>query len=175
MKDMGKVAIYAGSFDPITYGHIDIVERGLKIFDKVIVAIANNYEKRSLFTVEERLEIVRAIFKDTPDVIVDSFKGLLVEYVAKTNARVILRGLRATSDFEYEFHMASMNRSLSNDVDTLFMMTSKDYFFVSSRTIKEVASLGGAIEGLVPDLVVRRLKEKFKLPVRKKRQLGWDD
>jgi pantetheine-phosphate adenylyltransferase len=175
MKDTGKVAIYAGSFDPMTYGHIDIVERGLKIFDKVIVAIANNYEKRSLFTVEERLEIVRAIFKDTPDVIVDSFKGLLVEYVAKTNARVILRGLRATSDFEYEFHMASMNRSLSNDVDTLFMMTSKDYFFVSSRTIKEVASLGGAIEGLVPDLVVRRLKEKFKLPVRKKRQLGWDD
>ena len=172
---MGRVAIYAGSFDPITYGHIDIVERGLKIFDKVLVAIANNVEKRSLFTVEERLEIVRATFRDTPDVIVDSFKGLLVEYVAKTNARVILRGLRATSDFEYEFHMASMNRSLSNDVDTLFMMTSKDYFFVSSRTIKEVASLGGAIEGLVPDLVVTRLKEKFKLPVNKKRELGWDD
>ena len=175
MKDMGKVAIYAGSFDPITYGHIDIVERGLKTFDKVIVAIANNAEKRSLFTVEERLEMVRAIFRDTPDVIVDSFKGLLVEYVAKTNARVILRGLRATSDFEYEFHMASMNRSLNNDVDTLFMMTSKDYFFVSSRTIKEVASLGGAVEGLVPDLVVTRLKEKFKLPVTKKRQFGWDD
>jgi len=175
MKDMGRVAIYAGSFDPITYGHIEIVERGLKIFDKVLVAIANNVEKRSLFTVEERLEIVRATFRDTPDVIVDSFKGLLVEYVAKTNARVILRGLRATSDFEYEFHMASMNRSLSNDVDTLFMMTSKDYFFVSSRTIKEVASLGGAIEGLVPDLVVTRLKEKFKLPVNKKRELGWDD
>jgi len=175
MKDIGKVAIYAGSFDPITYGHIDIVERGLKIFDKVLVAIANNVEKRSLFTVEERLEMVQAIFRDTPEVIVDNFKGLLVEYVAKTNARVILRGLRATSDFEYEFHMASMNRSLNNDVDTLFMMTSKDYFFVSSRTIKEVASLGGAVEGLVPDLVVRRLKEKFKLPVTKKRQFGWDD
>ena len=126
VKDMGKVAIYPGSFDPITYGHIDIVERGLEIFDNVIVAIANNAEKRSLFTIEERLEMAKTIFKDTPNVIVDSFKGLLVEYVAKTNANVILRGLRATSDFEYEFHMASMNRSLNNHLDTLFMMTSKE-------------------------------------------------
>jgi pantetheine-phosphate adenylyltransferase len=175
VKDMGKVAIYPGSFDPITYGHIDIIERGLEIFDKVILAIANNAEKRSLFTIEERLEMAKAIFKDIPNVIVDSFKGLLVDYVAKTNAKVILRGLRATSDFEYEFHMASMNRSLNTHLDTLFMMTSKDYFFVSSRTIKEVASLGGAVDGLVPDLVVTRLKEKFKLPVTKKKQIGWDD
>jgi len=174
-KDMGKVAIYPGSFDPITYGHIDIIERGLEIFDKVIVAIAENEEKRSLFSVEERLRMVKSCFKDTPNVIVDSFKGLLVNYVGKTNAKVILRGLRATSDFEYEFHMASMNRSLNTQLDTLFMMTSKDYFFVSSRTIKEVARLGGAVEGLVPDLVVRRLKEKFKLPVPKKRRIGWDD
>jgi pantetheine-phosphate adenylyltransferase len=175
VKIMEKVAIYPGSFDPITYGHIDIIERGLEIFDKVIVAIAHNAEKRSLFTVDERLEMVKAIFKETPDVIVDSFKGLLVDYVAKTNAKVILRGLRATSDFEYEFHMASMNRSLNTHLDTLFMMTNKDYFFVSSRTIKEVASLGGAVNGLVPDLVVTRLKEKFKLPVKKKNQIGWDD
>ena len=174
-KDMGKVAIYPGSFDPLTYGHIDVVERGLEIFDKIIVAIAENEEKRPLFSVEERLRMVRTIFKDTPNVIVDSFKGLLVDYVGKTNAKVILRGLRATSDFEYEFHMASMNRSLNTHLDTLFMMTSKDYFFVSSRTIKEVARLGGAVEGLVPDLVVRRLKEKFKLPIPKKRQIGWDD
>ena len=174
-KTMGKVAIYPGSFDPITYGHIDIVERALEIFDKVILAIAHNAEKRSLFTVDERLEMVRKIFEHTPTVLVDSFKGLLVDYVAKTNAKVILRGLRATSDFEYEFHMASMNRSLNTHLDTLFMMTSKDYFFVSSRTIKEVASLGGGVEGLVPDLVVRRLKEKFKLPVTKKRHIGWDD
>ena len=172
---MGKVAIYPGSFDPITYGHIDIVERALEIFDKVIIAIADNVEKRPLFSIEERLKMAKMIFKDTPNVIVDSFKGLLVDYVAKTNAKVILRGLRATSDFEYEFHMASMNRSLNTHLDTLFMMTSKDYFFVSSRTIKEVASLGGAVEGLVPDLVVARLKEKFKLPVTKKRQIGWDD
>jgi len=139
------------------------------------VAIAHNAEKRSLFTVEERLKMVRKIFEHTPRVIVDSFKGLLVDYVAKTNAKVILRGLRATSDFEYEFHMASMNRSLNTHLDTLFMMTNKDYFFVSSRTIKEVASLGGGVEGLVPDLVVRRLKEKFKLPVAKRKQIGWDD
>jgi pantetheine-phosphate adenylyltransferase len=172
---MEKVAIYPGSFDPITYGHIDVVERALEIFDKVIVAIANNMEKRSLFTIEERVEIVKTVFEDNPNVIVDSFKGLLVDYVAKTNAIVILRGLRATSDFEFEFHMASMNRSLNNHLDTLFMMTSKDYFFVSSRTIKEVASLGGAVEGLVPELVARRLREKFKIPVGKKKQLGWDD
>ena len=174
-NDRGKVAIYAGSFDPITYGHIDIIERALEIFDKVIVAIAHNAEKRSLFTVQERLKLVRKIFEHNPRVIVDSFKGLLVDYVAKTNAIVIMRGLRATSDFEYEFHMASMNRSLNTHLDTLFMMTSKDYFFVSSRTIKEVASLGGGVEGLVPDLIVRRLKEKFKLPVTKRKQIGWDD
>jgi pantetheine-phosphate adenylyltransferase len=172
---MEKVAIYPGSFDPLTYGHIDIVERALEIFDKVIVAIANNAEKRSLFTIEERVTLVKEIFKDTPNVIADSFKGLLVEYVAKTNAKVILRGLRATSDFEYEFHMASMNRSLSPQLDTLFMMTSKDYFFVSSRTIKEVASLGGAVEGLVPNLVARELKKKFKIPITKKKEIGWDD
>ena len=172
---MEKVAIYPGSFDPITYGHIDIVERAIEIFDKVIVAVAHNAEKRPLFTAEERRKIIRTLFRDNPNVIVDSFKGLLVDYVAKTNARVILRGLRATSDFEYEFHMASMNRSLNTHLDTLFMMTSKDYFFVSSRTIKEVARLGGGVEGLVPDLVTRLLKEKFKLPIPKKNQIGWDD
>ena len=174
-QDMGKVAIYPGSFDPITYGHIDVVERALEIFDKVIIAIAEDVEKRPLFSVQDRLQMVKTIFKETPNIIADSFKGLLVDYVAKTNAKVILRGLRATSDFEYEFHMASMNRSLNTYLDTLFMMTSKDYFFVSSRTIKEVARLGGGVEGLVPDLVARRLKEKFKLPVTKKKQMGWDD
>ena len=174
-NEMGKVAIYPGSFDPLTYGHIDIVERALEIFDKVILAIAQNGDKKSLFTVEERMEMAKLIFKDSPHVIVDCFKGLLVSYVEKTNAKVLLRGLRATSDFEYEFNMASMNRSLSPHLDTLFMMTSKDYFFVSSRTIKEVAKLGGTVEGLVPDLVARRLKEKFKLPVGKKIPIGWDD
>lgn len=172
---MGKIAIYPGSFDPLTYGHIDIVERALEIFDKVILAIAHDAEKKALFTIEERVEMAKSIFKDNPNVIVDSFKGLLVNYVEKTNAKVLLRGLRATSDFEYEFHMASMNRSLSSNLDTLFMMTSKDYFFVSSRTIKQVAKLGGTVEGLVPDLVARRLKEKFKLPVAQKKLIGWED
>ena len=177
-ESVRRVAVYPGSFDPITYGHIDIVERALEIFDKVILAIATDISdgsKRSLFTVEERIEIAKSVFEHSHNLIVDSFKGLLVDYVGRTNARVILRGLRATSDFEYEFHMASMNRSLSTHLDTLFMMTSKDYFFVSSRTIKEVASLGGAVEGLVPDLVARQLRKKFKLPVSKKKQIGWDD
>jgi pantetheine-phosphate adenylyltransferase len=174
-KPMENVAIYPGSFDPITYGHIDIVERALEIFGKVIVAVAQNADKQALFTSEERRKMIKALFKDNPNVIVDSFKGLLVDYVARTNAKVIIRGLRATSDFEYEFHMASMNRSLDAHLDTLFMMTSKDYFFVSSRTIKEVARLGGVVDGLVPDLVVRRLKEKYKLPIPRKNHIGWDD
>jgi pantetheine-phosphate adenylyltransferase len=174
-ESMSKVAIYPGSFDPITYGHIDIVERSLEIFDRVIVAIAYDTTKNSLFTVKERMDIVKAIFSHVPNVLVDSFNGLLVDYVGNTNAKVIVRGLRATSDFEYEFHMASMNRSLNPRLDTLFMMTSKDYFFVSSRTIKEVARLGGAVEGLVPALVARRLQKKFKLPVTKRKKIGWDD
>jgi pantetheine-phosphate adenylyltransferase len=174
-ETMGTVAIYPGSFDPITYGHIDIVERTLEIFDRVIVAIAYDTSKNALFTVKERMDLVKAIFGHSPNVIVDSFKGLLVDYVGSTNAKVIIRGLRATSDFEFEFHMASMNRSLNPHFDTLFMMTSKDYFFVSSRTIKEVASLGGAVEGLVPSLVARRLRQKFKLPLIKRKGIGWDD
>ena len=174
-QSVSRVAIYPGSFDPITYGHIDIVERSLEIFDTVIVAIAYDTSKNALFTVKERMETVKAVFAHVPNVVVDSFKGLLVHYVENTNAKVIIRGLRATSDFEYEFHMASMNRSLNPRLDTVFMMTSKDYFFVSSRTIKEVASLGGAVEGLVPGLVAKRLRQKFRLPVTKKKELGWDD
>jgi len=174
-QSVSRVAIYPGSFDPITYGHIDIVERSLEIFDTVIVAIAYDTSKNALFTVKERMETVKAVFAHVPNVVVDSFKGLLVHYVENTNAKVIIRGLRATSDFEYEFHMASMNRSLNPHLDTVFMMTSKDYFFVSSRTIKEVASLGGAVEGLVPGLVAKRLRQKFRLPVTKKKALGWDD
>jgi pantetheine-phosphate adenylyltransferase len=161
---MDRTAIYAGSFDPITYGHMDIVGRGLAVFNRVIVAVAQDTEKDALFTVDERMEIVRELYHDEPRVTADSFSGLLVDYVARTKAHVILRGLRATSDFEYEFHMASMNRTLNDHLETVFMMTSKDYFFVSSRTIKAVARLGGMVAGLVPDLVARRLREKFNLP-----------
>ncbi len=156
-----KIAVYPGSFDPITYGHLDIIKRAIKIFDKVIVAVAHNYDKQSLFTPEEKIVMIKEEVKGYPSVTVDAFHGLLMEYMKKVKAKVALRGLRATSDFEYEYHMAAMNRNLSDDNDTLFMMTGKDYFFISSRTIKEVASLGGSVEGLVSKHVAAKLQEKF--------------
>jgi len=158
-----RIAVYPGSFDPITYGHMDILFRSLELFDKVIMAVAYNIEKKGLFTVEERKDIIREAVKDNEHVIVDSFEGLLVDYVKKVNARFVVRGLRAMSDFEYEFQMASMNRNLNKDMDTIFMMTSKDYFFISSRTIKEVASFGGNVDGLVPPIAAKCLKEKFSI------------
>ena len=159
-----KVAVYPGSFDPITYGHMDILQRGLRLFDTVICAIATNIEKKALFTIPERMELIRESINNDKSVIVDSFDGLLVQYVKRVNARFVIRGLRAMSDFEYEFQMASMNRNLNCDMDTIFMMTSKDYFFVSSRTIKEVASFGGVVKGFVPPAVERALNEKFPRP-----------
>jgi pantetheine-phosphate adenylyltransferase len=156
-----NVAVYPGSFDPITFGHLDILSRGLELFDKVIVAIANNIEKKALFTVEERKDLIQKSINGNPKVIIDSFEGLLVDYVKRIDAPFVIRGLRAMSDFEFEFQMASMNRSLNPEMDTLFMMTSKDYFFVSSRTIKEVAAFGGPVNEFVPEVVVRSLKEKF--------------
>ena len=156
-----RIAVYPGSFDPITYGHMDILFRSLELFDKVIMAVAYNIEKKGLFTVEERKDIIREAVKGNEHVIVDSFEGLLVDYVKKVNSRFVVRGLRAMSDFEYEFQMASMNRNLNKDMDTIFMMTSKDYFFISSRTIKEVASFGGNVDGLVPPVVAKCLNEKF--------------
>jgi len=155
-----KIAVYPGSFDPITYGHIDIIKRALKIFDKVIVAVAHNYGKQSLFTSEERVEMIKGALHDYPHIIVESFEGLLMEYMKRTDAKVVLRGLRATSDFEYEYHMAAMNRTINKEVDTLFMVTGKDYFFISSRTIKEVVGLGGSVDGLVPENVALKLKDK---------------
>ncbi len=157
-----RIAVYPGSFDPITYGHINIVERALRIFDKVIVAVATNYQKKALFSPEERVEMIKEALKEHPNVAVESFEGLLIEYMKKKGARVIIRGLRATSDFEYEYHMASMNKSLYPEVDTIFMVTAKDFFFISSRTIKEVASLGGSVEEFVPPNVARKLREKFQ-------------
>jgi len=157
------IAVYPGSFDPITNGHLDILERGLQLFDKLIVAVAYNIEKKALFTVEERMNLIKKSVNGNKSVIVDSFEGLLVDYVKKVNAKFVVRGLRAMSDFEYEFQMASMNRNLNKDMDTLFMMTSKDYFFISSRTIKEVASFGGSVKGLVPPVVEKSLKEKFSV------------
>ena len=155
-----RIAVYPGSFDPLTNGHVDIIRRGAAMFDRIIVAILLNAEKAPLFTAAERAKIIRDVFKDTPSVEADTFEGLLVDYARLQGANVIVRGLRAVSDFEYEMQMALMNRHLSPDVETVFMMPAEQYTYVSSRLVKEVASLGGSVHGLVPDAVEARLLEK---------------
>lgn len=161
---MSRVAVYPGSFDPITNGHLSLLRRGLQIFDKIIVAIAINPEKKPLFTLEERKDILSTVLKDYPRVQIDHFQGLLVDYVVQQETNIILRGLRALSDFEYEFQLALMNRKLSQKVQTVFMMTDYKWFYISSTIIKEAASLGGNIDGLVPEIVHQRLREKFGFP-----------
>ena len=158
---MGKTAVYPGSFDPVTNGHCDVVHRGLSLFDKVIIAVAENGTKDPLFTVDERLEMLRETFKKAPGVEVDSFDGLLVDYVAECQADAILKGLRAVSDFEYEFQMALMNRKLNKNIQTVFLMTGLRWIFISSSIIKEAARFGGDTRGMVPDIVSKKLKEKF--------------
>ena len=158
-----KIAVYPGSFDPITNGHVNLAERALVFFDKLIVAVAHNPNKAALFSVEERLEMIQAALKNDPRIRVASFQGLLVDFVEKQGANVIVRGLRALSDFEYEFQMTLMNRKLNRKVDTIFLMTGFKWFYTSSKIIKEAASLGGSVRGLVPDIVHQRLKEKFPL------------
>jgi pantetheine-phosphate adenylyltransferase len=155
-----RIAIYPGSFDPLTSGHVDIIERGARIFDEIIVAILANAEKTPLFSETERVSIIREVFRDAPNVRVDTFNGLLVEYAQKQGATVLVRGLRAVSDFEYEFQMALMNRHLAPGLETVFMMPDEKYTYISSRLIKEVFSLGGPIEGLVPPTVEERLRAK---------------
>jgi len=159
-----RVAIYPGSFDPITHGHVDLIRRGLTIFDKVVVAVAVNLRKTPLFSDAERVELLRETFAAEPRVEIDVFQGLLVEYARRRGVPTVLRGLRAVSDFEYEFQMASMNRRLSQDVDYLFMMTSEDQYYVSSTLIREVAANGGSVAGLVPPGVEARLYERFGRP-----------
>jgi pantetheine-phosphate adenylyltransferase len=157
---MSTVAVFPGSFDPLTNGHVDIITRGARLFDRIIVAILVNAEKSPLFTTEERVEIAREVFHPRPNVEVDTFAGLLVDYVERRQAQVIVRGLRAVSDFEYEFQMALMNRRLNGRIETVFMMPAEQYTYISSRLIKEVFSLGGRVHGLVPELVEQRLREK---------------
>jgi pantetheine-phosphate adenylyltransferase len=157
---MPTLAVYPGSFDPLTNGHVDIIMRGARLFDRIVVAILVNAEKSPLFSLAERVEIARDVFKQHPNVEVDTFGGLLVDYVERRKAQVIVRGLRAVSDFEFEFQMALMNQRLNPHIETVFMMPAEQYTYISSRLIKEVFALGGRVHGLVPELVEHRLREK---------------
>lgn len=158
-----KIAVYPGSYDPLTNGHIDIIERGLKIFDKIVVATLHNPQKKGLFTIEERMDILKETFEDHKGIEVDYFEGLLVDYLRKKDIRTVVRGLRAISDFEIEFQMALMNRSIEPDCETIFLVPSVNYSFVSSRLVKEIYQLGGEIKDMIPPVVDRKLKEKFKV------------
>ena len=158
-----SIAIYPGSFDPVTNGHLDLIERGEKMFDLVIVAVLSNVEKRPLFSVPERVEMLREVTQKWPGVEVDVFHGLLVDYARKRGAGVILRGIRAISDYEYELQMAMINRKLEPHIETVFMLPGEAYSFVSSRWVKELARLGGPIKGFVPALVEERLRAKIRL------------
>ena len=158
---MERIAIYPGSFDPVTNGHLDIVERGLKLFDKVIVAILQNPKKQFLFPLEDRLEMLKISMQDFPNVEADAFDGLLVDYAERRGAAAVLRGLRALSDFEFEFQMALMNRRLNREIQTVFLMTGMRWIYTSSSIIKEAAQFGGDIGDMVPPVVLVRLKEKF--------------
>jgi pantetheine-phosphate adenylyltransferase len=158
-----KRAIYPGSFDPLTFGHIDIIERSVRLFDTVIVALLTNPQKVPLFSVDERVEILREILKPRfPNIEIDVFQGLLVDYATRQNAQAIVRGIRAVTDYEYEFQMALMNRRLAPGIETVFMMPAENYSYLSSRLVKEIAELGGNVSGLVPDIVEKRLKQRFK-------------
>ncbi len=160
-KPLSVLAIYPGSFDPITNGHLDLIERGSILFDKLIVAILRNEEKQALFTVEERIEMVREVIGACPNVEVSAFDGLLVDYAAQCKASVILRGIRAVSDYEYELQMALMNRRLRPEIETVFLMAGEAHSFISSRLVKEVIRLGGNIAGLVPPPVEGRLRKRL--------------
>jgi pantetheine-phosphate adenylyltransferase len=160
----GSLAVFPGSFDPITNGHLDIVDRGLGIFERVRMAILINPEKQPLFSVEERVAIIREAYRANPRVEVDTFSGLLVDYAERVGASVIIRGIRAISDFEYEFQMALMNRRLNPQIETVFMMPAESYSYVSSRLVKEVFQLGGRVSDVVPPVVEKRLREKYGAP-----------
>jgi pantetheine-phosphate adenylyltransferase len=154
-------AVYPGSFDPLTNGHVDIIQRGVKLFDRIVVAVLANVDKPPLFTAEERVATLREVFCGQPSVEVETFRGLLVDYARYRQVDVIVRGLRAVSDFEYELQMALMNRRLNSEVETVFMMPAEPYTYVSSRLVKEIFSLGGSVEGLVPASVEAKLRGKY--------------
>lgn len=156
-----KIAVYPGSFDPVTYGHLDIIKRAAKVMDKVIVAVLHNPNKKPLFTIEERMDLLKQVTGDMDNIEIDYFSGLLVDYVQSNNIDIIVKGLRAVSDFEYEFQMALMNRKLNSHVETIFMMTSSKYSYLSSSLVKEVFRFNGCINELVPDIVIEAMKKKY--------------
>ena len=158
---MNRIAVYPGSFDPITNGHLDVIERATRLFDQVIVAIATNDNKRPMFTLKERVRMVKRAIKGQKNICVDDFDGLLVDYVIRLKACAVVRGLRAVSDFEFEFQMALMNRKLNPDVETIFLMPKEDYTYLSSRIIKEIARLGGNVNRFVPSWVAEALVKKL--------------
>lgn len=160
------IAIYPGSFDPLTNGHLDLIERGSKIFDELIVAIIRNTEKTPLFSLGERREMMEAMTERWRNVQVDTFEGLMVDYAVKAKASAVLRGIRAISDYEYELQMALMNRKLQPTLETVFMMPAEKYSYLSSRLVREIAQLGGSIQGLVPEIVEQRLREKLDVAVK---------
>lgn len=160
-KNRGKLAVYPGTFDPLTMGHVSLIKRGQKIFDNVIVAVAADTSKRPLFSLDDRVSMAQEVFKDSPEITVEPFTGLLVDYAAERKADVILRGLRAVSDFEYEFQLALMNRRLKRSIQTVFLMTDYQWLYISSTIVKAAASLGGDIKGLVPDVVYKRLRQVY--------------
>ncbi len=159
---MSKKAIYPGTFDPLTFGHLDLVKRGLKVFDELIVAVAVSMDKQPLFSLEERLEMLKEATKDLNGITVESFEGLIIEYAKKKDVTVVIRGLRMISDFEYEFQMALTNRKIEEKIETVFMMPNESYSYLSSKLIKEIARLGGDLSAFVPGFVEKELKKKYR-------------
>jgi pantetheine-phosphate adenylyltransferase len=158
---MDKYAIYPGSFDPFTYGHLNIIDRGVKIFDNLVVAVAHNVSKKTIFTLEERVEMLEELFKSRPEVKVDFFEGLLVDYAKKLGTNIVVRGMRTVSDFESELQMALANKTLYNDLETVFMVTDSTYSHISSSLIKEIITLNGSAKEMVPNIVESRMREKL--------------
>jgi len=156
-----KIAVYPGSFDPVTNGHIDVIKRALVFVDKVVVAVSDYSRKNLLFTTEERVNLIKAVYQGNERIEVDRFKGLLVNYIRKKGINLVIRGLRAVSDFEYEFQMVLANRKLDSNIETVFLMPGEEFFFISSSLVKEIASLKGDVSGMVPEIVAKALKKKF--------------
>jgi pantetheine-phosphate adenylyltransferase len=157
-----EICVYPGSFDPITNGHLDIIYRASKLCDKLIVAVLVNIEKNPIFSVEERIDLLKCVLSDRPDIVVESFSGLLIDFMKKKRATAIIKGLRAISDYEYELQMASLNKHLNSDIETLFMMANVNYSFLSSSAVREIARNGGKIDGLVPECIKAEVVKKFR-------------